>query len=354
MTRFTKQLKTKLNKGEDKMKRYCFIYVLLSLVVFYSCDNKTNSDVNQKIKIAAISGYFGQGFGKSMVEGLEKARDDFNVDLKIVDVGTRSLDYEDQLSSLAQTGEYSLIFLMGWELANALEVVSKSFPNQKFVFVDGVLDNPNVYYVNFAEEQGSFLVGAMAAMMTTRTDIKYINSNKIVGFVGGRDIPVIRNFLNGYQQGVKYIDSSIEVREVFTGSFDDPARGSELAQSLYSAHVDIIYSVAGPSGEGVLQAAGISKKYAVGVDVDQCASAPGYISGSMLKRADIGVYDMIEQYVKNPDIKPGVFTYDIIKGGVQLCNDSYMEEIVPQDILDNLELIKQRVINGEIKIESIM
>lgn len=353
MVKFTKQLKTKLYKRGDKMKKYYFIYVLLSLVIFYSCGNETKSD-SQKIKIAAISGYFGQGFGKSMVEGLEKARDDFDVELKIVDVGTRSLDYEDQLSSLAQTGEYSLIFLMGWELANALEVVSKSFPTQKFVFVDGVLDNPNVYYVNFAEEQGSFLVGAMAAMMTTRTDIKYINTNKIVGFVGGRDIPVIRNFLNGYQQGVRYIDSSIEVREVFTGSFDDPARGNELAQSLYSANIDIIYSVAGPSGEGVLQAAGISKKYAVGVDVDQCASAPGYIAGSMLKRADIGVYDMVEQYVKNPDIKPGVFTYDIIKGGVQLCNDDYMKEIVPKNILDNLELIKQRVIDGEIKIESIM
>lgn len=339
------------------MKKY--LLIILACFIVFGCgnnDNATNGTSNSKskIKIAAISGYFGQGFGKSMVAGLERARDELGIDLKIVDVGTRSLDYEDQLSSLAQTGEYSLIFLMGWELANALEVVSKSFPEQKFVFVDGVLENPNVYYVNFAEEQGSFLVGVMAALMTTRTDIANINPDKSVGFVGGRDIPVIRNFLNGYIQGVKYVDPNVEVKEVFTGTFDDPARGSELAQSLYSGNVDIIYSVAGPSGEGVLQAAGAAKKYAVGVDVDQCASAPGYISGSMLKRADVGVYDMIEQYVKNSDLVPGVFTYDIIKGGVQLCNDEYMKAIVPQDIIDKIEEIRQKVVNGEIKIESIM
>ena len=159
---------------------------------------------DDKVSIAAISGYFAQGFGISIVNGLNKAKDEFGVDLKLVDTGNRALDYEEQFANLAKDGQYDLIFVMGWELVDALQKASASYPNQRFVFIDGVLDSPNMIYANFAEEQGSFIAGALAALIEAKgPEFEKIGDGKAIGFVGGRDIPVIRNFLGGYEQGAK-------------------------------------------------------------------------------------------------------------------------------------------------------
>ncbi|RUU52221.1 BMP family ABC transporter substrate-binding protein, partial [Mesorhizobium sp. M2C.T.Ca.TU.009.01.2.1] len=110
-----------------------------------------------KVSVAAISGYFAQGFGVSIVNGLNKAKTDFGIDLKLVDTGNRALDYEEQFANLAKDGKYDLIFVMGWELVDALQKASAAYPNQRFVFIDGVLDSDKMIYANFAEEQGSFI-----------------------------------------------------------------------------------------------------------------------------------------------------------------------------------------------------
>ncbi|RYE54581.1 MAG: BMP family ABC transporter substrate-binding protein, partial [Hyphomicrobiales bacterium] len=154
----------------------------------------------EKVHIAAISGYFAQGFGISIVNGLNKAKDDFGIDLKLVDTGNRALDYEEQFANLAKSGQYDLIFVMGWELVDALQKVGAQYPNQRFVFIDGVLDAKTMVYANFAEEQGSFIAGALAGLVEDMgPDFDKIGDGKAIGFVGGRDIPVIRNFLGGYE-----------------------------------------------------------------------------------------------------------------------------------------------------------
>ncbi|TSE03332.1 BMP family ABC transporter substrate-binding protein, partial [Mesorhizobium intechi] len=203
-----------------------------------------------KVSVAAISGYFAQGFGVSIVNGLNKAKADFGIDLKLVDTGNRALDYQEQFENLAKGKQYDLIFVMGWELVDSLQKVSKEYPDQRFVFIDGVLDNPKMIYANFAEEQGSFVAGALASMIEAKgSEFPKIGDGKAIGFVGGRDIPVIRNFLGGYEQGAKYAAPDVKVNSVFAGTFDDPAKGSELAQALYGQGSDIVYNVAGPTGE---------------------------------------------------------------------------------------------------------
>ena len=183
-----------------------------------------------KVSVAAISGYFAQGFGVSIVNGLNKAKDDFGIDLKLVDTGNRALDYEEQFDNLAKGGQYDLIFVMGWELVDALQKASAAYPDQRFVFIDGVLDSPKMIYANFAEEQGSFVAGALAGLIEAKgSEFDKIGDGKAIGFVGGRDIPVIRNFLGGYEQGAKYAAPDVKVNSVFAGTFDDPAKGSELA-----------------------------------------------------------------------------------------------------------------------------
>lgn len=304
-----------------------------------------------KVSVAAISGYFAQGFGVSIVEGLNKAKADFGIDLKLVDTGNRALDYEEQFGNLAKSGEYDLIFVMGWELVDALQKVSAAYPNQRFVFIDGVLDSDKIVYASFAEEQGSFIAGALAALVENLgPSFDKIGDGKAIGFVGGRDIPVIRNFLGGYEQGAKYAVPDVKVNSVFAGTFDDPAKGSELAMALYGQGTDIVYNVAGPTGEGVMQASAAADKYSLGVDVDMCASAPGNVLASMLKRGDIAVYSIIKDEVEGKPAKPGVRTFDLASGGVEvkLCEDVASQ--LPAEIPAKLEEIRKEVVDGKIQI----
>lgn len=305
----------------------------------------------EKVHVAAISGYFAQGFGVSIVNGLNKAKDDFGIDLKLVDTGNRALDYEEQFTNLAKSGQYDLIFVMGWELADALQKVSAAYPNQRFVFIDGVLDSKKMIYANFAEEQGSFVAGALAGMVEDMgPKFDKIGDGKAIGFVGGRDIPVIRNFLGGYEQGAKYAAPDVKVNSVFAGTFDDPAKGSELAMTLYGQGSDIVYNVAGPTGEGVMQASATADKYSLGVDIDMCGSAPGNVLASMLKRGDVAVYAIIKDEVEGRKVTPGTRTFDLASGGVEvkLCQDVAAK--LPAEIKDKLAALQKDVIAGKIQI----
>jgi basic membrane protein A len=304
-----------------------------------------------KVSIAAISGYFAQGFGVSIVNGLNRAKDEFGVDLKLVDTGNRALDYEEQFANLAKDGQYDLVFVMGWELVDALLKTSEKYPDQRFVFIDGVLDSDRLIYANFAEHEGSFMVGALAAMVVgERAAFPKIEGDAI-GFVGGRDIPVIRNFLTGYQQGAAHVNPDLRVDAVFAGTFDDPAKGSELTLALYGQGADVVYNVAGPTGEGVMQASAAADKYSIGVDIDMCGTAPGNVLASMLKRGDIAVYELIKQEVQGPRVEPGTHTFDLASGGVEakLCSEVAFPESIPARLAE----IKADILAGKIRVESV-
>jgi basic membrane protein A len=307
------------------------------------------ASAQEPLRVAAISGYFSQGFGISIMQGLEKAVADLGIDLTIVDTGNRALDYEEQFNNLAE-GDYDLVFVMGWELVDALSKTNAANPDTRFIFIDGVLESPTMTYIDFVEEEGSFLVGALTGLLAAQ-DVPGFDESDQVGFVGGRDIPVIRNFLMGMEQGVAYAAPGIEVVDVFAGTFDDPAKGSELAMTLYGQGIDVIYQAAGPTGEGVLQAASAAGAYAVGVDIDQCPSAPGAMLGSMLKRADIAVYDMIKGEVDgtNP-VVPGAVSVGVASGGVELkiCED--IVGSIPADVLAKMEEIRAGVASGAIPV----
>jgi basic membrane protein A len=302
------------------------------------------------LKVAAISGYFSQGFGISIVNGLDKAKKDLGIELKIVDTGNRALDYEEQFNNLAKDGQYDVIFVMGWELVDALQKSHTAYPKQRFVFIDGVLDSPTMTYVDFVEEEGSFLAGALSGMLTAEKVDGFADSSQ-VGFIGGRDIPVIHNFLMGMEQGVANVSKDVKVSSVFAGTFDDPAKGSEVAMAMYGQDVDIIYQAAGPTGEGVLQAAKAANKYAIGVDIDQCATAPGNILASMMKRGDIAVYNMIKGQVSGSDpIKDGSVSFGIKSGGVELKVCDQVKDKIPADVASKLEDLRKGIADGSIPV----
>lgn len=315
-------------------------------VVFAAGSAQAQDDT---LSVAAISGYFSQGFGIAIVDGLNRAVDEFGVELKIVDTGNRALDYEEQFNNLAEGGEYDLIFVMGWELVDALTTTSDAHPDQRFIFIDGVLDSPNMTYIDFLEEEGSFLVGALAAELVGQ-GVEGFDTSSELGFIGGRDIPVIRNFQMGMEQGIEYVGQDVDLSAVYAGTFDDPARGSELAMTLFGQGVPIVYQAAGPTGEGVLQAAAAAEGFAVGVDIDQCPSAPGSILASMLKRADIAVYDLIAGELGDTPVVPGTVQVGVASGGVELkvCED--VADMIPQAITDRMEEIRAGIADGSIPV----
>jgi basic membrane protein A len=307
------------------------------------------------VSIAAISGYFAQGFGVSIVSGLKKAEKDLGVKVKLIDTGNRALDYEEQFNNVAKEGSYDLVFVMGWELVDALQKTAAAYPNTHFVFIDGVLDSKSISYANFAQNQGSFLAGALGAMLAEKGNaVEGFGNGKAIGFVGGRDLPVIRDFLAGYEQGAKVAAPDVRVDAVFAGTFDDPAKGSELTQTLYGQGSDIVYNVAGPTGEGVLQASAAAGKYSIGVDIDQCGVAPGHVAASMLKHADVAVYSLIKDVVDGKGVKPGgTYTYDLSTGGVELLLCPQVADKIPADVKAKLEAFKADIVSGKISVATV-
>ncbi len=307
----------------------------------------------KEVSVAAISAYFAQGFGVSIANGLNKAKKDFGIDLKLVDTGNRALDYQEQFDGIAKDGKYDLVFVMGWELTDALQKTAAAYPHQKFVFIDGVLDSKTITYANFAEEQGSYVAGTLASLMAEKgSAIDGMGDDKRIGFVGGRDLPVIRNFLNGYQAGAKAAAGDVTVDPVFAGTFDDPAKGSELAQALYSTGSGVVFNVAGPTGEGVLQASAAAGRYAIGVDIDQCGDAPGHVIASMLKHGDVAVYDLIKDEVEGRPVHPGTYTFDIKSGGVELMLCPQTESLIPDDVKARVRQAAGDVASGKAGVKS--
>ena len=306
------------------------------------------------VSIAAISGYFAQGFGVSIVNGLKKAEKDLGVKVKLIDTGNRALDYQEQFNNVAKDGSYDLVFVMGWELADALKKTADAYPKTKFVFIDGVLDSKNIIYADFAQNEGSFLAGALGGLMAEQgSKVAGLGDGKAIGFVGGRDLPVIRDFLAGYAQGVKTAAPDVRLDSVFAGTFDDPAKGSELTMALYGQGSDIVFNVAGPTGEGVLQASASASKYSIGVDIDQCDVAPGHVMASMMKHADVAVYNLIKDVVDGKSPEPGsVHTYDLKSGGVELLLCPQVADKIPADVKTKLDALKADVVSGKIKVDT--
>jgi basic membrane protein A len=305
------------------------------------------------VSIAAISGYFAQGFGVSIVQGLKKAEKDLGVKVKLIDTGNRALDYEEQFNNVAKDGSYDLVFVMGWELVDALQKTAAAYPKTHFVFIDGTLDSKTITYATFAQNEGSFMAGALGGLMAQKgSTIDGLGDGKAIGFVGGRDIPVIRDFLAGYTQGAKYAAPDVRLDAVFAGTFDDPAKGSELTMALYGQGSDIVYNVAGPTGEGVLQASAAASKYSIGVDINQCDVAPGHVIASMMKHADVAVYSLIKDVVDGKGVKAGTYTYDLKSGGVELFLCPQVADKIPADIKTKLDEIKTAISSGKITVNS--
>jgi basic membrane protein A len=288
-----------------------------------------------------MGGKFDKSFNEAAYNGMEKWKKETGKKYLEFEISNES-QREQALRRMAERGATPIIGI-GFGQASAIEKLAKEFPKLQFAIIDMVVDLPNVQSVVFKEQEGSFLVGAMAAMAS--------KTGK-VGFVGGMDIPLIRKFQCGYEQGAKYANPKAEVFANMTGTtgaaWNDPARGGELAKAQFAKGADVVFAAAGGTGIGVYQAAKDSKKLAIGVDSNQNHLQPGTMLTSMVKGVDVAVYNVAKAH------KPGISVLGLKEGGVGYALDANNAKLVSADMKKKIEAAKADIISGKIKVADYM
>lgn len=288
-----------------------------------------------------MGGKFDKSFNEAAYNGMEKWKKETGKKYLEFEISNES-QREQALRRMAERGATPIIGI-GFGQASAIEKLAKEFPKLQFAIIDMVVDLPNVQSVVFKEQEGSFLVGAMAAMAS--------KSGK-VGFVGGMDIPLIRKFQCGYEQGAKYANPKAEVFANMTGTtgaaWNDPARGGELAKAQFAKGADVVFAAAGGTGMGVYQAAKDSQTLAIGVDSNQNHLQPGTMLTSMVKGVDVAVYNVAKAH------KPGISVLGLKEGGVGYALDANNAKLVTADMKKKVEAAKADIISGKIKVADYM
>ena len=330
------------------MKKVLMLLAMLAMVVLTACGSKKEAAEAPKTTeakplkvgiVLSIGGLGDKSFNDSAYRGLEMAQKDLGIEFKYVEPASPSED-EGYLREYAEAG-YDLVIATGFLMKDATEKVAKDFPDVKFALIDEVSALPNVASLLFAEDQGSFLVGALAAMMSKTGN---------VGFVGGMEIPLIQKFQKGYEMGAKYVNPSIKVGSLYTSGsnpFNDPVRGKENALSLIKQGADVVYHAAGGTGKGVIDASVEAKVFAIGVDSNQDSKAKGTVLTSMIKNVDIAVYNTIKA-VKEGTFKAGEQRLGVAEGGVGTTDFEFTKDIIGAENIAKLEQIRKDIIDGKI------
>ncbi len=319
--------------------------VILSLLISpLSGCSQLNQQTNSRQSILNIGMLLGSGglgdrsFNDSAYTGLLEAQKKYNIRFETVDSGSKESNLQ-ALRFFAQN-KYDLIMAVGFEHLEAIQTVAKEFPDIRFGAIDFELEADNVASISYREQEGDFLMGVLAAMLT---------KTKQVAVISGTDIPAIRRIMSGFKQGVAYQDGSVQVYADLTGTFSDPEAGLKLALTRYNGGVDVIHNAASRTGLGIIQAAQQTGMLTTGTSGDQRYLAPGNVVGNRPKRVDTAVMLLIDE-VKNGNFQTGVRSLGLKENGLAL--GPFDEAIVNRAMLDRLEDLKAKIINGQIVVQA--
>ena len=333
------------------MKKLIPVFLLCLPLLAISCKtvDRAAEAADKKAKVGIvfdIGGKDDRSFNAAANAGMLRAKQELPIVLRDVEPGDPT-SIEPALRAFAQYG-YNLITGVGFAQGPILKDVAKDYPQLHFVIIDSVVEAPNVACLLFREHEGSFLVGMIAAA-TSKTGV--------IGFVGGMDIPLIRKFQVGYEEGARYINPNIRVMQNYVGitdtAWNNPGKGRELANAQYEQGADVIFSAAGNSGLGVFDAAENYKKFAIGVDANQNWIKPGYILTSMIKRIDNAVYSVVKEQVEGK-FQPGVHVYGLENDGIGYALDDYNRALIPPAVIERVEQARRDIIAGKIKVTDAM
>jgi basic membrane protein A and related proteins len=282
-------------------------------------------------------GKFDKSFNQAAYQGAERWKQDTGknyLEFEIANAAQR----EQAVRRFAQRGASPVVGI-GFPQASAIDKVAREFPKTPFAIVDAVVDLPNVQSFVYREHEGSFLVGMLAALASKTGS---------VGFVGGQDIPLVRKFLCGYEQGAKYANPKITVRANLIGAtpaaWTDPVRGAELTKAQFAQGVDVVFAAAGTSGLGIMQAAKDAGRLAIGVDSNQNHLHPGTILTSMVKRVDLAVYGAFR------GVRPGVTALGLKEGALDYAMDEHNARLVTPTMKARVDAAKADIVSGKLKV----
>jgi len=357
-----------MNKRNRILTVSLLLLLAVAVVFTVSCKKKEEAagPAADKLKVVLyVNGTLGdKSFFDSAARGLQMAIDQLGIEGKIVEGGYDPAKWEPDIAQLAE-GDWDIIIAGTWQLQEYLEKIAPTHPEKKFftydtsvVYEKGGLDN--VYSILYSQNEASFLMGALAAMVTT-SNMPAANPQKVVGFLAGMDIPVINDFKVGFVQGVKYIDPSVNVLVSYAGSFSDPAKGKELTLAMFDQGADISFNVAGETGLGGIDAAKEKKRYTIGVDSDQwllikdtAAEKAGWIVTSMMKNVDVSLFRAIKMHIEGTLKYGAAEVLGIAAGGVGVADNANYQAVVPEAFRTRIKEIEQRIVSGEIVVETAM
>ncbi|WP_232503790.1 BMP family lipoprotein [Thermotoga profunda] len=299
-----------------------------------------------------INGSLGdQSFYDSGYAGIQQLEKDFGAQTRVIECNFDPSLYYPSLTTAAQWAD--VIFVISYGFEEELKEIAMKFPNKVWVNIDTVVQDEKgiISSVDYREEEGAFLAGAVAAMVTTMTQLPGINPQKIIGAVGGDDDIVIRSFVYGYEQGAKYIDPEVQIKVIYVGTWDDPAKGKQAALQLYAQGADVVFQIAALTGFGVLQAAQEVGKYAIGVDSNQNPLVPGHVITSDLKEVGKSIYRIFKMILDGTFEKGKIYSFGVKEEAVGLAVDEYTRKILPQEVVEKILKLQEMVANGTILVK---
>lgn len=316
------------------------IAMLLSLCLTASAEQPLS------VGLCVAETFGDKGFYDSAYEGLQRLMADYGIGGNWVECKSDASAYTDALVGSAEQND--IVVAVGWQFWDALVEIVPQMPETKFIFIDNAMDEipENMLCVTYKENQGSFLAGYIA-MKLSKTGV--------VGVVGGEDSATINNFIVGYQQGALYANPEGTVlAPVYTNDYEDVAKGKETALSLYGQNADVVFACAGKAGLGVFEAGAEKGALAIGVDSDQKAENPEVICCSMMKLVGDSIYDVVEKVVNNGEFAGGtIWDADLSTGLIAIgYGDDTMTQQVSPELKAEVEELAQKIINGEIVVES--
>jgi basic membrane protein A len=353
------------------MKKFLYVLVValvtLSLLGLAACKKKEEAAApeEKKVRIALyINGTLGdKAFFDSAHRGMQQAEEEFGVVTKTIEGTYEEANWAPDLAQLAE-GDWDIIIAGTWQLQTIVEDLAPKHPDKTWVMYDTSVDYnkeglDNVYSILYAQNEGSFLVGALAAMITS-SDMPKANTQKVIGFLGGMDIPVINDFKVGYIQGAEYIDPEIKVLVSYANAFNDPGKGKELILAQYEQGSDIAFNVAAETGLGLLDAAKDKDRYAIGVDSDQFLlfkdtdpAKAGNIVTSMMKNVDNSLYRAVKLYLEGALPVGRAEVLGIENGGVGVADNENYEKLVPAEFRDAIKELEEKIVGGEIAVDTV-
>jgi basic membrane protein A len=353
-----------------KHSRFLTLVVVMVMALTAVIGTSTSSAQDEPLRIKlVINGVLGdKSFFDSAQRGMDRLIEDgYNVEVNTIELGTANSGWETGLSDAMVGDDYDILIVGTWQMPDFLMARVHLYPDKKFIIFDTTVayDDPtkcidgckNVYSVMYKQNEGSFLAGVYGEAMSI-SGLEGMNPEGIIGAIGGGDIPVINDFVVGYEQGACLVNPDSQVLVQYVGGdagWNDPAKGKEIALAMFEQKADIVFNIAGGSGLGMFEAAQEQSHYAIGVDSDQAAEYPDLapqILTSMMKRVDNSLYRAIDLDIKGELTYGAAETLGVAEEGIGLIYDDAYYTRTPENILDLMDAVEEAMTNGEFTINT--